>query len=262
MLLSLGDMLVWQDIALDAKGSSTPGGAPVGIAAGNYDLEDLQAFGIGNDAISWIRVPTDLRVMVFEDAHFQGRRWILSSGDFDLVRRKDPDLYNWNDKISSLVVVPRSDVPSVFETPAAYVAFWDARTEQARAWYSQRETERQQDLAARQQEEALAAIREQAAQQAAAQAAQIESARLAAELQIALAEQRSRAARETVTTLATEVAAPIWNPEAHTIDLTPNVTAALPPVPRSETSSGTLLIVGVGALAAYLYKRSKNKGAS
>jgi hypothetical protein len=65
---------------------------------------DLGAFGLGNDAVSSIRVPPELQVVLFEHAKFTGRSIVVDADN--------PFLGAFNDQVSSLIVGTRQGPPA------------------------------------------------------------------------------------------------------------------------------------------------------
>ena len=68
------------------------------LAAGSYDLPQLQAVGIANDSISSIRVPSGYVVTAYADAGFGGTSWTFRADNTNLLNTGN------NDAISSLRV--------------------------------------------------------------------------------------------------------------------------------------------------------------
>jgi hypothetical protein len=71
-------------------------GTGVSLAAGSYDLAQLQAAGIANDTISSIRVPAGYTVTGYADAGFAGTAWTFTTDTPNLVNTGN------NDTISSI----------------------------------------------------------------------------------------------------------------------------------------------------------------
>ncbi|GAA2377121.1 glycosyl hydrolase family 95 catalytic domain-containing protein [Dactylosporangium salmoneum] len=74
------------------------GGTGVTLAAGNYDIAQLQAAGIANDSISSIRVPAGYTVTAYADGGFTGTSWTFTADTPSLIATGN------NDQISSLRV--------------------------------------------------------------------------------------------------------------------------------------------------------------
>ncbi|WP_432840113.1 galactose-binding domain-containing protein [Dactylosporangium sp. CA-092794] len=72
------------------------GGASATLAAGSYDLAQLQAAGIANDTVSSIRVPAGYTVTAYADAGFSGTAWTFTADAPNLVNTGN------NDAISSV----------------------------------------------------------------------------------------------------------------------------------------------------------------
>ncbi len=73
------------------------GGRGVFLERGSYTVDDLGAYGIGNDWISSLQVPAGYTVTVYWDSPFTGDSLVYTS-DVSFVGE------TWNDKISSIVV--------------------------------------------------------------------------------------------------------------------------------------------------------------
>ena len=67
------------------------------------DLENLGSIG-WNDGISSIRTFGRVRVALFEDSDYQGRRLVIDGDVADLTQQRSDGRDNWNDRISSLRV--------------------------------------------------------------------------------------------------------------------------------------------------------------
>jgi alpha-L-fucosidase 2 len=74
------------------------GGTGVKLGVGNYDLAQLQSTGIGNDAISSIRVPSGFTVTAYADSGFSGTSWTFTADNANLINSGN------NDAISSLKI--------------------------------------------------------------------------------------------------------------------------------------------------------------
>ncbi|MGI5184025.1 hypothetical protein ACQEVZ_47990 [Dactylosporangium sp. CA-152071] len=72
------------------------GGTAATRGPGSYDLPRLPAAGIGNDAVSSIRVPAGYTVTAYAEAGFTGAAWTFTADTPDLARTGS------NDAISSL----------------------------------------------------------------------------------------------------------------------------------------------------------------
>jgi hypothetical protein len=67
------------------------------LGRGSYTVDDLGAYGIGNDWISSLQVPAGYTVTVYWDSPFTGASQVYTT---------DVSFFGetWNDKISSIVV--------------------------------------------------------------------------------------------------------------------------------------------------------------
>ncbi|MEV4135519.1 hypothetical protein AB0J72_25490 [Dactylosporangium sp. NPDC049742] len=72
------------------------GGTAATRGPGSHDLPRLPAAGIGNDAVSSIRVPAGYTVTAYAEAGFTGATWTFTADTPDLARTGS------NDTISSL----------------------------------------------------------------------------------------------------------------------------------------------------------------
>lgn len=84
------------------------------LGPGRYDLPQM---GIPNDSLSSVRVPSGLKVTIFEHGGFQGRTLELTSDEACLVNRNKDGL-NFNDVTSGIVV-------EKIESPASYLPLAD-----------------------------------------------------------------------------------------------------------------------------------------
>lgn len=72
------------------------GGTGVSLGAGSYDLAQLQSFGIANDSISSLRVPSGYTVTAYADSGFSGTAWTFTADNPSLIASGN------NDAISSM----------------------------------------------------------------------------------------------------------------------------------------------------------------
>lgn len=70
-----------------------------GLTVGDYTLTQLNALGVANDAISSIKIAQGFKVIAFQDNNFTGASVTLTADSSCLDA-------SWNDKISSIKVVP------------------------------------------------------------------------------------------------------------------------------------------------------------
>ena len=78
------------------------GGYAVGLPAGNYTLNQLQARGIRDNDISSLRVESGYEIVIYENDNFSGRSYTFSSDDTCLVNE------SFNDIVTSIRLRPRS----------------------------------------------------------------------------------------------------------------------------------------------------------
>lgn len=74
-------------------------GLSIALGFGRYGVNQL---GIGNDELSSIKIPHGLRVVLYEEAAFQGRSWVLTQD----ARTEEFEKNNFNNKTSSMLVEP------------------------------------------------------------------------------------------------------------------------------------------------------------
>lgn len=86
----------------DYKGASST------LGVGRY----ATGFGLKNDSLSSIRVPSSLKVTLCDDANFGGRRTV--------VVRDTPNLNSANDKITSIIIEPAGTPNVIIYTDANY----------------------------------------------------------------------------------------------------------------------------------------------
>lgn len=98
-------------MALSARADDTPkvatfgqknGGLTVSLAEGDYNLSDMNAAGLGNDAIISVKVTPGYKVIGYWDSNFSGDVLEITA-DCDNLNALKP---NWSAAISSLKVVP------------------------------------------------------------------------------------------------------------------------------------------------------------
>lgn len=98
-------------VALSARADDTPkvatfgqkdGGSTVSLAEGDYNLSDMNAAGLGNDAIISVKVTPGYKVIGYWDSNFSGDVLEITA-DCDNLNDLRP---NWSAAISSLKVVP------------------------------------------------------------------------------------------------------------------------------------------------------------
>jgi hypothetical protein len=84
-------------------------GASASLPAGSYTLSQLQSYGILNDDISSLRVSSGYQVILYWDDNFGGSTLTVSSDNDCLVDE------GWNDKVSSLKIVPTAAASTVIQ---------------------------------------------------------------------------------------------------------------------------------------------------
>lgn len=98
-------------VALSARADDMPkvatfgqknGGSIVSLAEGDYNLSDMNAAGLGNDAIISVKVTPGYKVIGYWDSNFSGDVLEITA-DCDNLNALKP---NWSAAISSLKVVP------------------------------------------------------------------------------------------------------------------------------------------------------------
>lgn len=104
-------VLAMAPVALSARADDTPkvatfgqkdGGSTVSLAEGDYNLSDMNAAGLGNDAIISVKVTPGYKVIGYWDSNFSGDVLEITA-DCDNLNALKP---NWSAAISSLKVVP------------------------------------------------------------------------------------------------------------------------------------------------------------
>ena len=104
-------VLAMAPVALSARAGDTPkvatfgqkdGGSTVSLAEGDYNLSDMNAAGLGNDAIISVKVTPGYKVIGYWDSNFSGDVLEITA-DCDNLNALKP---NWSAAISSLKVVP------------------------------------------------------------------------------------------------------------------------------------------------------------
>ena len=104
-------VLAMAPMALSARAGDTPkvatfgqkdGGSTVSLAEGDYNLSDMNAAGLGNDAIISVKVTPGYKVIGYWDSNFSGDVLEITA-DCDNLNALKP---NWSAAISSLKVVP------------------------------------------------------------------------------------------------------------------------------------------------------------
>lgn len=104
-------VLAMAPVALSARADDTPkvatfgqknGGSTVSLAEGDYNLSDMNAAGLGNDAIISVKVTPGYKVIGYWDSNFSGDVLEITA-DCDNLNDLKP---NWSAAISSLKVVP------------------------------------------------------------------------------------------------------------------------------------------------------------
>lgn len=104
-------VLAMAPVALSARAGDTPkvatfgqkdGGSTVSLAEGDYNLSDMKAAGLGNDAIISVKVTPGYKVIGYWDSNFSGDVLEITA-DCDNLNDLKP---NWSAAISSLKVVP------------------------------------------------------------------------------------------------------------------------------------------------------------
>lgn len=104
-------VLAMAPVALSARAGDTPkvatfgqkdGGSTVSLAEGDYNLSDMNAAGLGNDAIISVKVTPGYKVIGYWDSNFSGDVLEITA-DCDNLNDLKP---NWSAAISSLKVVP------------------------------------------------------------------------------------------------------------------------------------------------------------
>ena len=75
-------------------------GQSVSLGPGKYDIGQM---GIPNDRLSSIRIPSGLRVTIYENAGFRGRWWSMTKDEPCLADRNYNGL-NFNDQASSIII--------------------------------------------------------------------------------------------------------------------------------------------------------------
>ncbi len=104
-------VLAMAPVALSARAGDTPkvatfgqkdGGSTVSLAEGDYNLSDMKAAGLGNDAIISVKVTPGYKVIGYWDSNFSGEVLEITA-DCDNLNALKP---NWSAAISSLKVVP------------------------------------------------------------------------------------------------------------------------------------------------------------
>lgn len=68
------------------------------LKVGNYTLADLRSYGISNDDLSSIKVPSGLKVTAYKDDNYGGTSWVFTADESNLSNK------GCNDAISSLKV--------------------------------------------------------------------------------------------------------------------------------------------------------------
>jgi hypothetical protein len=101
-VVSTGGAIVYQHCAY--------GGYAVTLAAGNYNLSQLQAKGVVNNDLSSLKVDSGYEVVVYQNDDFTGSSLTFTAADDCLVGNQ------FNDVISSIVVRARAGVAPVNET--------------------------------------------------------------------------------------------------------------------------------------------------
>lgn len=104
-------VLAMAPVALSARADDTPkvatfgqndDGPTVSLAEGDYNLSDMNAAGLGNDAIISVKVTPGYKVIGYWDSNFSGDVLEITA-DCDNLNDLKP---NWSAAISSLKVVP------------------------------------------------------------------------------------------------------------------------------------------------------------